>query len=93
MRLGKGQRTFGVIGGRNGGPVVRFLVMLGLPCDSPQRTGCTARRACQTSNVALIRACGQPWLLFVNTTKLAERQLRPGARRAQSRGGRERTCG
>jgi len=47
---------------------VRFFVMLGLPCDSPQRTGCTARRACQTSNAAIIHACGQPWLLFVNTT-------------------------
>ena len=39
-------RTFGVIGGKKGGPVVRFFVTLGLLCDSPHRTGWKARRAC-----------------------------------------------
>ena len=72
---------------------MRFLVMLGLPCDSPQRTGCTARRACQTSNAALTHACGQPWRLFVKPNKPAERQQRSDAGRPLSRVGRERTCG
>lgn len=30
--------TFGVTGGRKGGPVVRFLVTPGLRCDSPALT-------------------------------------------------------
>ena len=48
------ERTLSLMGGRMGGPVVRFLVVVGAPCSCPART-CSWLRAQACIGAALCK--------------------------------------